>query len=378
MLKRKSIVFSSILVCLFFSVSLLCNAENMLTDEKVASLARKELTICRNFAYYPHAFNGDFEQFYVDFHKLSRKLRKGITVADYDAVIELGRKREKLIQIVKNPKDTVWDIWGKKMACESYPKAGWDVSYDNEGFRPFLNPYLNENQKNVKGNVIIIAGGANTHRCNQVEGYPVAAFFRANGYNAYVLQRRVLPYADIDAVLDLARAVRYIRYNAKKLGIGKPDTIIAVGFSAGGMNIMTAIAEQYGHVTPDKYYSDYICDAVDAESADITVAVPIYGVVNKGLDYSKNINIPPIFSVVGQNDEYFSKSIPASIEFLLSLKTDVSFWVVPDAKHGFGLSTGVKNYVNGYTVAQFWPEILLSFLDTQLGYKERVIKYLPN
>lgn len=378
MLKRKSIVLKSILICLFFSASLLCNAENTLTNEKVTSLARKELTICRNFAYYPHAFNGDFEQFYVDFHKLSLKLRKGITAADYDAVIELGRKREKLIQIVKNPKDTVWDIWGKKMACENYPKTGWDISYDNEGFRPFLNPYLNENQKTVKGNVIIIAGGANTHRCNQVEGYPVATFFRDNGYNAYVLQRRVLPYADIDAVLDLARAVRYIRHNAKKLGIGKTDTIIAVGFSAGGMNIMTAIAEQYGHITPDKYYSDYVCDAVDAENADITVAVPIYGVVNKGLDYSKNTNIPPIFSVVGQKDGYFSKSIPAAIEFLLSLKTDVSFWVVPDAKHGFGLSTGVKNYVNGYTVAQLWPEMLLNFLDTRLGYKERVVKYLPN
>ena len=34
MLKRKSIVLKPIVVCLFFSSSLLCNAENTLTDGK--------------------------------------------------------------------------------------------------------------------------------------------------------------------------------------------------------------------------------------------------------------------------------------------------------------------------------------------------------
>lgn len=87
----------------------------------------------------------------------------------------------------------------------------------------------------MKGNVIIIAGGGSTHRNNVVEGYPVAEFFNKNGYNAFVLQRRVNPYAAVDQQLDLARAIRYIRHNASEKHIGKTDIMIAVGFSAGGM-----------------------------------------------------------------------------------------------------------------------------------------------
>lgn len=82
----------------------------------------------------------------------------------------------------------------------------------------------------MKGNVIIIAGGGSTHRNNVVEGYPVAEFFNKNGYNAFVLQRRVNPYAAVDQQLDLARAIRYIRHNASEKHIGKTDIMIAVGF----------------------------------------------------------------------------------------------------------------------------------------------------
>ena len=69
------------------------------------------------------------------------------------------------------------------------------------------------------------------------------------------------------------------------------------------MNIMQVIANQYGsQTTPDKIYPDYVCDAVDHESADLQVAVPIYGLFTTGLDFSKNPNLPPVFGVVGQKD----------------------------------------------------------------------------
>ncbi|MCC8102284.1 MAG: hypothetical protein LIP11_08495 [Clostridiales bacterium] len=52
----------------------------------------------------------------------------------------------------------VWYIWGENMAVEDpYPTEGWEISYDNEGFEPFLNPYLLEDQSEVKGNVIVIS-----------------------------------------------------------------------------------------------------------------------------------------------------------------------------------------------------------------------------
>ena len=349
-------------------------AEAAHTDEEVLNMAQEELKLARDVAFYPHAFEGDFDQFYVDFHKLSRKLRKpGITAEDYDQVVELTRKREALTQIVDDPKSTVWDIWEGNMASEPKPTEGWEVAYDNPDFFPNLCPYLIEDQENVKGNVIVIGGGANTHRNNVVEGYPVAEFFNDNGYNAFVLQRRVLPYADVDAVLDLGRAIRYIRHYADEKGIGNADTIITCGFSAGGMNIMETLGRQYGHVTPDTIYPEYVCDEVDQESADMSVAIPIYGCVDTGYDLNANPNLPPIFTALGQNDEFFKESAGESLTWLLTLDTDVCYFLAPDSVHGVGLGTGTENYVNGYTVMADWTDLALDFLDTRLGYLPKEI-----
>ena len=98
----------------------------------------------------------------------------------------------------------------------------------------------------------------------------------------------------MDQRLDLARAIRYIRHNASEKHIGKTDIMIAVGFSAGGMNVMQVVADQFGTTnTPDKVYPSYVCDAVDYESADLNVAIPIYGLFVTGLDFTKNPNLPP-------------------------------------------------------------------------------------
>ena len=349
------------------------------TDEEVQAMVAEELKLSREVAFYPAAFEGDFEQFYVTFHKLSRAQYEkvdgaeepGINASHYDMCVELTQKREALTQIVDDPKSTVWEIWGENMACEDpAPTEGWDISYDNEGFRPFLNPYLIEDQEKVKGNVIIIAGGGSTHRNNVVEGYPVAEFFNENGYNAYVLQRRVNPYAAEDQWLDLGRAIRYIRYYAEEKGIGKADTIITCGFSAGGMNIMSAIAKQYGNVTPDTVYPDYVCDEVDAMSADMTIAIPIYGLFTNDLDFSANPNLPAVFGVVGQKDP-LSTGILACVPDAAAVFPDFSFYLAPDAVHGVGLGTGTRNYVNAFTQMAQWPQMAINFIESRLGLQEK-------
>lgn len=354
-------------------------AEEEHTDEEVQALVAEELALSREVAFYPAAFEGDFEQFYVAFHKLARaqyeavspRTEPGIDASYYEDVMDLKAKREALTQIVDDPKSTVWEIWGENMACEEpYPTEGWEISYDNEGFRPFLNPYMIEDQENVKGNVIIIAGGSNTHRNNVVEGYPVAEFFNENGYNAYVLQRRVNPYAAEDQWLDLGRAIRYIRYYAEEKGIGNADVIITCGFSAGGMNIMSAIAKQYGHVTPDTVYPDYVCDEVDAMSADMTVAIPIYGLMTTDLDFSANENLPPVFAVVGQKDPLAARILP-SVEQCYEIFPEFSFYMAPDAVHGVGLGTGTRNYVNAYTQIAQWPQMAINFIESRLGLIEK-------
>lgn len=346
------------------------------TDAEVQAMVAAELKKAREVAFYPHAFKGDFEQFYVLFHKLSRHQYEavdgkpaGITADDYDMCVALTKARESLRQI-KDPKSTVWEIWGDKMAVESpLPTTGWEISYDNKGFRPFVNPYLLKNQKKVKGNVIIIAGGGSTHRNNVVEGYPVAEFYNKNGYNAFVLQRRVNPYAAVDQQLDLARAIRYIRYYAEEKNIAKTDVVIAVGFSAGGNNIMQLIANQYGHQTPDLVYPDYVCDAVDHESADIQVAVPVYGLFYE-MDYSKNANLPALFAVAGGKDSLTAYTMNA-LNAHYKTFPDFSFYLAPDAPHGVGLGNGTKNYVNAYTQMAQWPEMSVNFIESRIGLQEK-------
>lgn len=354
------------------------------TDAEVQAMVAEELKLSREVAFYPAAFRGDFDKFYVLFHKLSRAQYEkvdgapvaGINASHYDMCVALTEARKALRQ-VKDPKSTAWEIWGDQMAVESPLPTNWTNCYDNEGFRPFLNPYMLPHQGKVKGNVIIIAGGGSTHRNNVVEGYPVAEYFNQQGYNAFVLQRRVNPYAAVDQQLDLARAIRFLRANASTKNIGKTDIVMAVGFSAGGMNIMQVIANQYGsQTTPDKIYPDYVCDAVDHESADLQVAVPIYGLFTTGLDFSKNPNLPPVFGVVGQKDSLSAMMLPSLPECAMIFK-DFSFYLAPDAPHGVGLGTGTKGYVNAYTQIAQWPDMAVNFMESRLGLVEKTVDMDP-
>ena len=349
------------------------------TDAEVQAMVAQELKVSREVAFYPAAFKGDFDKFYVLFHKLSRAQYEkvdgaaapGINASHYEMCVALTKARQALRQI-KDPKSTVWEIWGDQMAVETpLPTEGWEISYDNEGFRPFLNPYLLRNQNKVKGNVVIVAGGGSTHRNNVVEGYPVAEYFNKQGYNAFVVQRRVNPYADIDQQLDLARAIRYIRHNAEAKKIAKTDVMIAVGFSAGGYNIMQVIGNQFGtENTPDKVYPDYVCDAVDHESADLSVAVPVYGLFPGQLDYTKNPNLPAVFGVVGQKDSLTSIILP-NVPECAKIFPEFSFYLAPDAPHGVGLGTGTKGYVNAYTQIAQWPDMAVNFIESRLGLMEK-------
>ena len=334
--------------------------------EALRSEADRELALAREIVFYPAAWAGDLEQLYVAFHKLSLcRIGAGLGLEHRPLLEELKALRASMTRVA-DPASTVWDIWGETMAAETpLPAQGWDTAYDSPGFRPFLNPYLLADQRQAKGNALVIAGGGDTHRCNVVEGYPVAELFRRWGYNAFVLQRRVRPYAVEDQWLDVARAIRYIRHHAAEKGIARPETLIACGFSAGGGDILSALARQYGHVTPDAVYPGYRCDAVDAQSADISAAVVVYGLFAEGLDFSANPALPPLFAVAGQRDPYNSRFLP-HVAACAQAFPAFSFFLVPGAPHGFGLGTGVRNYIDPCPQAAPWPELARRFVESHL------------
>lgn len=346
------------------------------TIDEFKVAVEEELQLARDVVFYPHAYEGDMEQLYVNYHKLARARydivppaeEPGLVLGHYELYKNLKEIRESMVKIAE-PAETVWDIWEDDMAVEDpLPTEGWDISYDNEGFRPFLNPYLLEDQEQVKGNVVVIAGGGSTHRNNVVEGYPVAEFFNANGYNAYVLQRRVNPYAADDQWLDLQRAIRYIRYYAEEKGIAKTDIMITCGFSAGGMNIMSAIANV--GTTPDSIYAQYVCDGIDKADDSMVVALPIYGLFTDGLDFSGMENLPAVFGVVGQKDALNQLMLPNLAE-LANIFPDFGFYLVPDTPHGVGLGTGTRNYVNAFTQMAQWPQMAINFIESRIGLQEK-------
>lgn len=108
------------------------------------------------------------------------------------------------------------------------------------------------------------------------------------------------------------------------------------------------------------------------ESADLNVAIPIYGLFVTGLDFTKNPNLPPVFGVVGQKDGLSAMMLPSLPECANTFK-DFSFYLAPDAPHGVGLGTGTKGYVDYYTQIAQWPDMAVNFIESRLGLVEKKI-----
>ncbi len=80
--------------------------------------------------------------------------------------------------------------------------------------------------------VVICPGGAYKIRAPH-EGQGYAEYFNTVGMNAFVCQYRVAPHQFPLPLLDLRRAVRFVRANAEKFGID-PNKVAVMGSSAGG------------------------------------------------------------------------------------------------------------------------------------------------
>ena len=261
---------------------------------------------------------------------------------------------------------TAWDIWGEKIP--TYGEVGsFDLTYTNPDFRPLLVPYLCEDQENVRGNIIVIAGGGYVMRCNAYEGFNIAEYYRDNGYNAYVLQRRITPYHPVNAHLDLQRAVRTIRANAERAGIKNTEHIAAVGFSGGGATIYGTMMNHYGFVLPNKYDLSYVPDGVDKKDSDLQAALFIYG-TGKSIKGTDNPNLPPAFMVTGELDEYNADT--DSIARYAEMKEagiSAELHIFSGQHHGFGLGDGncdsMKSQPQAIPGVERWPELSLAFLE---------------
>ncbi len=112
-------------------------------------------------------------------------------------------------------------------------------------------PYLAPGQSNVA--VIVCPGGSYFWHDMQAEGAAVGEWLQKNGISAFVLKYRTAGFWAYfthyryifrgnrypDALDDLHQALLYVRSHSQKYGIN-PDSVGAMGFSAGGHLVMSA------------------------------------------------------------------------------------------------------------------------------------------
>ena len=200
---------------------------------------------------------------------------------------------------------------GEKMYLYDEGNVPFDADGDTRDF-VFLTPYPAPAVEGRKsGAVIVMAGGGYNHISNstdpagdknpegkdygrgvnndgnQKEASAIAKWYNARGINVYVLNYRtaVTVLGDSvyrEAMSDVLRAVRYLRYNADALGIDADKIAVQGGSAAGHLAAMALTAYdwndnpgKYGY-TPD---GNYVSDEIDAVSAKPDAGVLAYPVI---------------------------------------------------------------------------------------------------
>ena len=315
----------------------------------------------------------------MPFHA-NRIMRRGLSAAEVvpKLTADLKAAREGLVPVCE-PEDVCWYIWGDDMPQEeNAAQYSYRGCVDNPGFKPFLVPYLLDNPARAKGNVICIAGGGFDMRANFSEGYPVAEHWRGLGYNAYVLQRRVKPFRPEDSMLDLQRAVRYLRYYGPQRGIGGLNCIAAIGFSGGSGTILGTVFQYYGHILPNAEYPAYVPDAVDKENSDLDIIISHYGPSFEllpggfGTNYhTENPNLPAVFMAGGEKD-CLDVALPyLDLYRFLFGKTTVELHLYADADHGYALGDNFAEgeYHNEHQNSRTWMALADAFIQLQMEKK---------
>lgn len=209
--------------------------------------------------------------------------------------------------------------------------------------------------------IVIIIHGGGYRRGDSTSGSEAycADFLAPAGYAVFSINYRLAPkYPYPDMVLDVERAVRYLRYNAKKWN-GEPNEIALVGGSAGGY-LSNMVGLRGGPGDP------HAVDPVDRESAKVQAVVSLYAQSSvetvplnadvhalldpfirqngrqKALHEASPItyvskNSPPFLQILGDKDEYIPFTEATNLDAALKKAgVDSKIIRIPGGMHGTG------------------------------------------
>lgn len=236
-------------------------------------------------------------------------------------------------------------LWedGKMPAATEYTVNNGGYA-DDPDFRPYLVSFPVPEGTEVKGAVLICAGGAFQFRSDSIEGTPVAQALSRLGYQSFVVNYRLRPYTQEEGALDLARAVRFVRKNAELYGID-PNDIAVMGFSAGGILAGEMLRHYDGLVNGTALDSSYVPDALDTVSADAAACGMIYSfygrlsVGSTDVEALKEGNLPPTFYCYGTRDPFYRQFL-ANADAVEAAGVSVERLQLDGYPHGFGTQGG--------------------------------------
>lgn len=350
------------------------------TDENYYSeLDLAELWNWKQIRNYPTLYTKDSWQNYLSAcANLQGFDHDNLTDANKAELDKIKAAREALVQVrpFEGIDGEVIYIWGDDMPVTTPAEelVFKREDHDTEDYRPFITPYLVEDQSKAKGIWLVTSGGGNNFRSNPAEAYNICPKLNEMGYNAFLLQRRVAPYNSDDIVMDMQRAIRYIKAHGEEWGLGGTDVLVNSGYSGSGGNLRVMLDKFYGDITPNQFDTDYVCDDVDKVNSDFDVAVFIYSA--SPLQNTENTNLPHVFIGIGADD---FMGPDGSIEMFkqLSNKEDPRFAkVCPElhiyGKNGHGFGAGLKG-----TSSELWMESADLYIGKVMGKNEVVVTGNP-
>lgn len=221
--------------------------------------------------------------------------------------------------------------------------------YDPADFRPYVTAIPVRAGTDVKGAVVLLAGGAFQARANYTDTLPTAAHLRELGFQTFIVDYRLRPYTQQEGALDVARAVRFIRKNAEVYGID-PDDISVMGYSAGGIQAGEFFLNFDEDVLPTVLDPDYVPDELDEVTAHPSAAGMIYSfygrlsVASMDADELRSGDLPPTFYCYGTEDPFY-RQFEAQYDLMQDVGVLTKRIVLQDWPHGFGGDGGwVEDY----------------------------------
>ena len=188
---------------------------------------------------------------------------------------------------------------------------------------------------------LVSSGGAFMFRSENAEGKDIAEAFSKLGYISFVIHYRLQPYSERKSGIDIARAVKMVRYYTKDYGV-EENKIGLIGFSAGGIangrTVLEFGQDINGNVIDNHYVPDQI-DKVSSTANALIMAYSFYGrLSHANLEEStfKDFDLSPTYYVYGTEDPFYNQ-FNEQVKLLKKLNKNIESQVLNNYPHGFGI-----------------------------------------